>query len=143
MNLFADNCIPIHPFRAFAAELAEMRPRIRAEHQRDWQISPSADDEEIVRRVKRNNKRFMILTQDNSTHDGGEDPRMPLVAPRNGVTCIVLARKFGQWNAQAKIDIVRGLIPELRDAFNGPRGLRYRIRLVHGTPRLVPWPVSS
>jgi hypothetical protein len=100
-------------------------------------------DDEMVNWLANQEPPFMMVSGDNGRKSKRGDPRMNLLCPQEGITSVFIAPKLCQEEGFEKVRMVMVCIPELLEAYDGQRGVRYRLEAVGNRYRLREWPLVT
>jgi hypothetical protein len=126
MDLFFDECMPPKWFKLLDELLTNKKKPAKSFHLLDHLKSGEKDDT-IVEWLTHQDPPLMVISADSGVHSKRGDPRMHRLCPAMKITSVFLSRKSCQVEGFEKVRMVMECIPELEDAYNGPRGDRYKI----------------
>lgn len=143
MRLLADECIPRKAFEKLR-ELRNPSGNTVTEmvHLLERFEHGSADDH-WVEQIASDTPRFLVITGDRAVKSKREDPRLPVILSRAGVSGIFLTGKLQQRSAFEKVRALMYVWPALDRAAQHTPGTRYRLIPSGDGYRLQLWPIST
>lgn len=126
MNLCFDECMPPKWCRLFADMLARKKTPVTAKHILE-QFTPGKGDDEVVDWLVQQVPPILMISGD-SGQKSGQDPRLPLLCPKKGITSIIIARKLCQVEAFEKIRMLMVCLPRIQEIYDAERGKRYKLK---------------
>lgn len=124
MKLLADSCIgaPIWSSIDGLTKWHHDKPTLK--HVSDFYDSDPGDDVWIKRIAEEG---WLVISSDRGKKYGG--PKLPRVCQEFGVTHILLGAALHRSKQFEKARAIIQVFPELIEAFNGPKGARYLLRM--------------
>ena len=126
MKLCFDECMPPKWFGRLSEMLELRKLPIKSTHLLQ-ELRSGTQDDAIVQWLISQSPHMMIISGDNAQRSGRYDPRLPTLCPQWGVTSVFIGRKLCQREGFEKVRMIMVCLPELVAAYEGARGLRYRL----------------
>ena len=141
MNLLFDECLPPRWCRLLARILRKRKVPISASHML-MHLKQGATDDVLVEWVLKQQPPMMVISADSGARSKRGDPRLPTLCPQRGITSVFVARKLCQQEGFEKFRMMIVCIPALEAAYQGTRGLRYRLETHGEAYHIRAWPLA-
>lgn len=127
MRIFFDECLGPKWFRQFAEMLARRKTPVEAVHLLD-KLKSGMKDDELGQWLAAQSPPFLVVSRDNGRNTRSSEPRLHRILPEQNITSVFVSRSLCLVDGFEQVRMMMVCWPELEDCYNGPRGLRYRLR---------------
>ena len=128
MKICFDECLAVGWMRRLSEILAR-HPDAGIECLHVCDHRKGSPDDAVASWAASQSPRAILVSKDNAMKGRAADPRLPIEAPKAGVTSIFLSRGLGQVKGFEQMRLLLVLLPDILHIYNSePPGSRWRIR---------------